>query len=537
MQRKNIKYNTEQRKLCIASFGESQDLFGKFSNQEFDEFYNSIINKCELRGLDFEAVTKKMNISQNTLNYLKKQLQLFESLFNTYLDIYKGIGECKKLHKFSTPRFIDEVEMDRKYLFVFNDSDGENYDLSNYQSFLNQFNYPERILKVNDNILRSQLTEMIDVEGLKMSGLLRDVDEDNLFYKLLDAQMDKRIDNTYFHMAEIAFKDYLYIKKRIEAQRYIDNKLQPFGMEYLILKNIRFDGKTFGRQDFTIDRMIFSSKGVFVITLINEGKSGQILSIPADNLWSIQDENGQIAQEIESPVEKISLDCVAIKRLIRLNYGEDILSVIPVIVVSNDNVKIDNQSIHTVIRGSDIYSIIESYPKQIEMSKAIEIGNLIHGYRTDEETNGFKTFSTALESAYAVYNNDILYNHIRFYLPRFTQWLWKVQREDYYQSHMKKRKIMRGIFIGLTCLGLILYGSHFFINKENLFTIVLSSIFLSVCVGNIINEQKYIGSWKYGYTEGNCYKVEKHIGIFGGFGMMLIECVILTGIALIPMFI
>lgn len=537
MQRKDIKYNTEQRKLCIASHEESQDLFGKFSNQEFDDFYNSIINKCELRGLDFEPIKKNMNISQETLNYLKKQLKFFESLFNTYLDIYKEICESKKPHKFSTPRFIDEVEMDKKYLFVFNDGDDISFDLTNYQSFLNQYSYPEKVLKVNENILRSQLTEMIDVEGLKMSGLLRDFSEDNLFYKLLEAQIDKRIDNTYFQMAETALKDYLYMKKRIEAQKYIDNKLEPFGMEYLILKNVRFEGKIFGREDFTIDRLIFSSKGVFVLSLLNEGKSGETLTIPADNLWSITDENGQILQEIESPVEKISLDCVGIKRLIRVNYGQDITSVVPIIVVSNDNVKIDNQSIHTVIRGSDIYSIIESYPKQLEMSKAMEIGNLIYGYRIEEETIDFNTYSTAIESAYAVYNDDILYNHIRFYLPRFMQWLWKVQREDYYLGHMKKRKIMRGIFIGLSVLGLVLYGSHFVLNNENIFTIGLSSLFLCVCIGNIINEQKYIGSWKYGYTKGNCYKVEKHIGIFGGFGMMLIECVILTGIALLPMFI
>lgn len=537
MQRKDIKYNTESRKLCIASYDESKDLFGNFSNQEFDDFYNSIINKSELRGLDFAPVSKEMSISQDTLNHLKKQLQLFESLFNTYLDIYKEIRENSKPQKFSTPRYIDEVEMDKSYLFVFNDGeDGQNYDLNNYETFLNLYSYPEKILKVNDNILRSQLTEFIDIEGLKVSGLLRDFEEENLFYKLLEAQMDKRIDNAYFQMAETAYKQYIYMKKRIDAQNYIDKKLEPFTMEYLILKDVQFEGSVFGRQDFTIDRIIVSNKGIFVISLYNVGSAGETIVIPQDNLWNLQDDKG-IIKELESPVEKNALDCVAIKRLIRINYSDDILPVVPLIVVANDEVKIDNQSIHKVIRGTDIYTVIEEYPKQMDMKKAMDIGNTIYSYRYQEEKRNFDSFLSTLESAYAVYNDEILYNHIRFYLPRLTQWLWKVQRDDYYKNGIKKRTIMKYVFAALSVIGLAVYGSHFFMNKENLPTIFLSSMFLCICIGNIINEQRYIGSWKHGFEEGDCFKVEKHVGIFGGFGMMLIEALVLSAIMIVPMMI
>ena len=538
MLRKDIKYNTESRKLCVATYDESKDLFGNFSNEEFDKFYSSIINKCELRGLDFNPVDKEMTISQSSLNHLKKQLQLFESLFNAYLDIYKGIRENLIPHKFSTPRYIDEVEMDKSYLFVFNDGqDGMQYDLTNYETFLNLYSYPDKILKTNDNILRSQLTELIDIEGLKVSGFLRSGEEDNLFYKLLHAQMDKRIDNEYFKMAETAYKQYVYMKKRMDAKDYIDKKLAPFGMEYLILKDVQFEGTNFGRDDFNIDRIIVTNKGIFVISLLNEGNANETLCIPADNLWHLKDVQGQIIQDIPSPVEKISLDCVAIKRLIRTQYDEDILPVIPIIVVANDNVKIDNQSMHTVVRGTDLYSIIEGYPKQIEMSQAMDIGNMIYSYRYDEEKRHFDSWLATLESAYTVYNDEILYNHIRFYLPRLTQWLWKVQRDDYYKNGIRKRTIMKCVFGVLSVIGLILYGSHFFINKENIPAIFLSSMFLCICIGNIVNEQRYIGSWKHGYEEGDCFKVEKHIGIFGGFGMMLIEALVLSAIMIVPMMI
>lgn len=537
MQRKDIKYNTESRKLCIASYDESKDLFGNFSNEEFDKFYNSIINKSELRGLDFAPASKEMPISQETLKHLKKQLQLFESLFYTYLDIYKEIRENSTPHKFSTPRYIDEVEMDKSYLFVFNDGqDGQNYDLNNYETFLNLYSYPEKILKVNDNILRSQLTEFIDIEGLKVSGLLRSGEEENLFYKLLEAQMDKRIDNAYFEMAEKAYKQYIYMKKRMDAKNYMDKKLEPFSMEYLILKDIQFEGSVFGRQDFTIDRIIFSDKGIFVLSLFNEGVRGETIVVPADNKWALKDKEGLIS-ELDSPVEKNALDCVAIKRLIRINYNDEILPVVPLIVVANDEVKIENQSIHKVIRGTDIYSVIEEYPKKIDMRKAMEIGNTIYSYRYKEETKNFDSFLSTLESAYAVYNDEILYNHIRFYLPRLTQWLWKVQRDDYYKNGIRKRTIMKCVFGILSVIGLILYGSHFFINKENIPAIFLSSMFLCICIGNIINEQRYIGSWKHGYEEGDCFKVEKHIGIFGGFGMMLIEALALSAIMIVPMMI
>lgn len=534
MQRKDIKYNTESRKLCIASYDESKDLFGNFTNQEFNNFYNSIMNKSELRGLDFSPVSKEMPISQDTLNHLKKQLQLFESLFNTYLDIYKEIGENSVPHQFSTPLYIDEVKMDKSYLFVFNDGmDEQTYTLNNYETFLNLYSYPDKILKINDNIMRSQLTEIIDIEGLQVSGLLRDFEEDNLFYKLLEAHMDKRIDNVYFQMAETAYKQYIDMKKRIDAQNYIDKKLEPFSMEYLILKNVQFEGAVFGRQDFTIDRIIVSNKGIFVISLYNEGNIGETIIIPQDNLWSLNDDKGTIKQ-LESPIEKSALDCVAIKRLLRINYNDDILPVVPLIIVANDEVKINNQSIHKVIRGTDIYAVIEKYPKQMDMKKAIDIGNTIYSYKYKEEKKNFDSFLSTLESAYAVYNDEILYNHIRFYLPRLTQWLWKVQRNDYYKNNVKKRTIMKCVFGILSVIGLILYSSHFFINKENIPAIFLSSMFLCICIGNIINEQRYISSWKHGFEEENCYKVEKHIGVFGGFGMTLIEALVLSAIMIIP---
>ena len=96
---------------------------------------------------------------------------------------------------------------------------------------------------------------------------------------------------------------------------------------------------------------------------------------------------------------------------------------------------------------------------------------------------------------------------------------------------------MKCVFGVLSVIGLILYGSHFFINKENIPAIFLSSMFLCICIGNIINEQRYIGSWKHGYEDGDCFKVEKHIGIFGGFGMMLIEALVLSAIMIVPMMI
>lgn len=520
MLRKNIKYNSVPRKLCILNFDESRDIFGTFSNDEFDNYYKNISNKCELRGLEFTPSKKLFELNQETVDMLKKQVNLFESLFNWFIDVYKQIDTLTKPQQFSTPYFLEECNLDDKYLFIFNDFQETEFNLDNYTNFLNMFSYPEKILKVNDSILRSHLNQMMDIEGLKVSGLIRDFNEVGIYEKLLQAQIDGRIDNEYFRLASEATKSYKETKRLVDAQLYADEKLKPFESEYLILNNVRFNGEVFARQDFTIDRILLTKAGIFVLGLINYGNKMQTLEITADNKWQLRDNESQnIIQEIDnSIIEDTALNCIAIKKLLRVNFGEeaDKIPVKPVIIISNDEVRIDNRSHNQIIRGSNIYQTIESLEGFMNMDYVMEIGNTIYSYRIKPLNIQYNIYISDLESAESVYQ-DLYYNHIQFYLPKLIELIWKVEKEDYYQSNIKKNTLIFIVgcsgFLGalLRIIAGLVYSSSF---TQNILSLFLWNALLVLCLGLSIGEFIKRKSWINASKTGVCYEISDKLAYF-----------------------
>lgn len=530
MLRKNIKFNSIPRKLCILNFEESRDVFGNFSNEKFDNYYKSITNKSELRGIDFTPIIKELELNSTTVQLLKKQCDMFQSLFYWFIDVYKQINTLTKPKQFSQPQYVEDLSLDDSYLFIFNDfeetSEIPGYNLDNYLNFMNMYSYPEKILKVNKSILRSHLNKMMDIEGLKVSGIIRDFSEENLYEKILKAQLDGRIDNNYFKLAAESILSYNETKRLMDSQNYADEKLKPYESEYLILKNLRLEGEFFARHDFTIDRIIFSKTGIYILSLVNYGDKNHTIEITQDNKWLLTEtKSKQVIKELPSPVEELSLNCIAIKKLIRINYGEDAdkISIKPVVVIANDNVRIHNLSHNEVIRGSDIYNMVESQEKTLKMEHIMDIGTTLYNYRILPLKNSYRFYTSDLESAEIVYQ-DLYYNHVQFYLPKLVELIWKIKKEDYYHSNIKKKSLLIlfgsigfiGVFIRIF-IGLLVFPSF----SQNYISLFLWNILMILSLAFTINEYRQRKSWISGAETGDCYEVENKLGIFGGIQSLL----------------
>ena len=539
MQKKNIRINSTPKRLCILNYEESQNIFGVFSNADLEERYKTLVNRCELRGIHFEPQIKERFVDVSLLKELDEQCQLFKSVFYWFKDIYFGIRISNSSHSFSTPKFIDEMEYPiDEYTLVFNDTPDSPYDLNSYTNFTNIYEYPQRIFKVNENFLRANITRMIDIEVLMAAGYIRGGgdEEDKSYDRLLEDCLEGKLQNDYFEMASHAYRNYIEVKRYIDSQNYADSKLNKLENEYLIIKNQRFKGSYFNRSDFIIDRLILTKNGIFVCSLMNYGKKGQTLHITSDGKWILLDNDKNNPQESDlaietSIIEDCALNCIAIKQILRNAFHSlsDNFQIYPLILIANDEVCVQNDTNHNIIRGGDIYAALESKIKSIESQQLQDIANEIVKFEISPEKISLPFYTQELKSIYSVYQ-EIYYDHL-YILSRITDMLWEIKKADYYSSQIRYRKITTFIFSlgSVACLLRILIGN--IINPyfaESYTTPTLWMFLMLVFISAGLYEYHNLLSWKEGRDKGECYEVKREYFLFGGFIPHIAVSLILT---------
>ena len=271
--------------------------------------------------------------------------------------------------------------------------------------------------------------------------------------------LEGKLQNDYFEMASHAYRNYIEVKRYIDSQNYADSKLNKLENEYLIIKNQRFKGSYFNRSDFIIDRLILTKNGIFVCSLMNYGKKGQTLHITSDGKWILLDNDKNNPQESDlaietSIIEDCALNCIAIKQILRNAFHSlsDNFQIYPLILIANDEVCVQNDTNHNIIRGGDIYAALESKIKSIESQQLQDIANEIVKFEISPEKISLPFYTQELKSIYSVYQ-EIYYDHL-YILSRITDMLWEIKKADYYSSQIRYRKNNFYFLIGFCCVSL-----------------------------------------------------------------------------------
>lgn len=194
--------------------------------------------------------------------------------------------------------------------------------------------------------------------------------------KLLEqVNYGQQIINTF--MKELIIKQ----KGHIGEER-VNRDLKLYDDYINYLSNIRFevDGTS-----VETDGIIVCDKGIFALEIKNYGKKGDTINITKDGNVSITDVNGRLRKV--DVIQQHNRHCalkqkVINKELRELNLVNEYIIINPVIVIANDDIRIENESNIKVVRSSSIIHEVLNIKENI-LSKDIqkEIMNIINKHK------------------------------------------------------------------------------------------------------------------------------------------------------------
>lgn len=145
-----------------------------------------------------------------------------------------------------------------------------------------------------------------------------------------------------------------------EGEDYVNNKLSILSSRYIIKQNVVIPAYEFGGQTSETDIYVITSKGILVCEVKNRGNIDRIINISSDGQWKFLNAYTRSILEImPSPIEQNTRHCLCTEKFLK-QKGIPKIKLIPVIIIGNEYVQIENLSSNTVIRVSELYNYIEN---------------------------------------------------------------------------------------------------------------------------------------------------------------------------------
>lgn len=146
------------------------------------------------------------------------------------------------------------------------------------------------------------------------------------------------------------------------GEEYFSRILREYKHKYHALENIVIPAAEGDGLTSETDAYIITSKGIFVCEVKNYGKEGQTLAVRSDDKWfMLESDTGRLIGTKMSATEQNQRHCRATKAFFEKHFGNVNIPIIPVVVIANDGVEINNQSTNPVIYAKDIEQFIEQY--------------------------------------------------------------------------------------------------------------------------------------------------------------------------------
>lgn len=144
------------------------------------------------------------------------------------------------------------------------------------------------------------------------------------------------------------------IIKGEEGEQAVADGLKLYTGKYHYRENVILPANDIGGETSETDVYIVTSKAVFVCEVKNWGKRGRTICISKDGQWSVKGRKIQL----KSPIQQNTRHCLATERYLE-SHGINDYKIVPLIIMTNEDVKIENESDNNIIRVSELYNFIE----------------------------------------------------------------------------------------------------------------------------------------------------------------------------------
>lgn len=179
---------------------------------------------------------------------------------------------------------------------------------------------------------------------------------------------------------------FMGLAKGEHGEEYVDQTLELFHGKYKYAKNIKISHEDYKGKTSETDLYVMTTKGILVCEIKNKGNENCQFKISRDGQWTKYDRNGKFVEVIESPFAQNTRHCIATEKLLK-TYGFHDFKIIPVVIIANEKVRIDNDSDNSVIRISELYNFVEklNYPEKYSEEYQQQIVDLLYANHIEEE--------------------------------------------------------------------------------------------------------------------------------------------------------
>lgn len=150
---------------------------------------------------------------------------------------------------------------------------------------------------------------------------------------------------------------YKGLQKGDRGEAYVNRELELFRDKYKFASNIKIANIDFKGKTSETDLYVITSKGILVCEIKNKGNEKCRFKISKDGQW--RKETGKHSEVMDSPFAQNTRHCIATERLLRDNGIND-YKIIPVVIIANEKVQIENNSENAVIRISELYNYVQN---------------------------------------------------------------------------------------------------------------------------------------------------------------------------------
>lgn len=243
----------------------------------------------------------------------------------------------------------------------------------------------------------------------------------------------------------------LSLDKGNAGEDYVAKELSLFKDKYKFAENIILPHSDLKGKTSETDLYVLTSKGILVCEIKNKGNEKYIFKIGKDGQWTKHNATGKFLETMDSPFAQNTRHCIATEQFLKDNGITD-FKIIPVVIIANEQVRIENNSDNIVIRASELYNFVErlDYPEKYNEEYQNKVLNTLKDKSIKKE-NLFKVLSVKYDS------EDKIISATSKVLDTYKSWLNYRYTVNYdgrlknSKAHFKRFKKLK-IFLGVCLL-------------------------------------------------------------------------------------
>lgn len=183
------------------------------------------------------------------------------------------------------------------------------------------------------------------------------------------------------------------ILKGEKGERTIERELKLYKGKYHYRENVILPANDIGGETSETDIYVVTAKAIFVCEVKNWGKLGRTICISKDGQWYIKGQN----TSLKSPIQQNARHCLATERYLKA-HGINDYKIIPLVIIANNEVRLENLGNNNIIRISELYNFIEglNIPEKYTEKQQKEVLDLLDNSKVSERK--FKILSVSEKS-------------------------------------------------------------------------------------------------------------------------------------------